>query len=289
MRPEIGRAERASTPRRAGRRRAGHRGDRHRRARRHPGRRVRPEPALPGRRRARLGQDDAGAAVPARGRGPRRAGAVRHALGDGGGARRRVRSHGWSLDGITIRELAPAAESLEPDEQYTMFHPSEVELSRDDADDPRRRRAPQADAHGLRLAVGAAPAGRQPAALPPADPGAQAVLRRPRVHGAAARRPDRDRARPAGAEHRARRDPARAAASRVRRGAAAAARASSTAACASAAATTTTSSARGGLEVFPRLVAAEHRQLAAREQLAQRHRRRSTSCSAAASSAARAR
>jgi circadian clock protein KaiC len=38
-------------------------------------------------------------------------------------------SHGWSLDGITIRELVPSENSLRPDEQYTMFHPSEVELS----------------------------------------------------------------------------------------------------------------------------------------------------------------
>jgi len=38
-------------------------------------------------------------------------------------------SHGWSLDGIPIRELVPSEESLSPDEQYTMFHPSEVELS----------------------------------------------------------------------------------------------------------------------------------------------------------------
>ena len=38
-------------------------------------------------------------------------------------------SHGWSLDGITIRELVPCEDSLRPDEQYTMFHPSEVELS----------------------------------------------------------------------------------------------------------------------------------------------------------------
>jgi circadian clock protein KaiC len=37
-------------------------------------------------------------------------------------------SHGWSLDGITIRELVPSETSLYPDDQYTMFHPSEVEL-----------------------------------------------------------------------------------------------------------------------------------------------------------------
>jgi circadian clock protein KaiC len=38
-------------------------------------------------------------------------------------------SHGWSLDGITIRELVPAEGTLEPAEQYTVFHPSEIELS----------------------------------------------------------------------------------------------------------------------------------------------------------------
>ena len=38
-------------------------------------------------------------------------------------------SHGWSLDGITIRELIPSENSLSSDAQYTMFHPSEVELS----------------------------------------------------------------------------------------------------------------------------------------------------------------
>jgi len=38
-------------------------------------------------------------------------------------------THGWSLEGITIQELVPAEESLKPAQQYTMFHPSEVELS----------------------------------------------------------------------------------------------------------------------------------------------------------------
>src|SRR5262245_27129310 len=38
-------------------------------------------------------------------------------------------SHGWSLEGITIRELVASEDSLSTDEQYTMFHPSEVELS----------------------------------------------------------------------------------------------------------------------------------------------------------------
>ena len=38
-------------------------------------------------------------------------------------------SHGWSLDGVTICELQTAEESLKADSQYTLFHPSEVELS----------------------------------------------------------------------------------------------------------------------------------------------------------------
>ena len=39
-----------------------------------------------------------------------------------------ARSHGWSLDGITVRELLPDEHTLEPEEQYTVFHPSEIEL-----------------------------------------------------------------------------------------------------------------------------------------------------------------
>ncbi|HEY8197497.1 MAG TPA: ATPase domain-containing protein [Gemmatimonadales bacterium] len=38
-------------------------------------------------------------------------------------------SHGWSLDGIEIFELTPDEEALRPDAQYTVFHPSEVELT----------------------------------------------------------------------------------------------------------------------------------------------------------------
>ena len=37
-------------------------------------------------------------------------------------------SHGWSLDEMNIRELVPSEDSLQPDDQYTVFHPSEVEL-----------------------------------------------------------------------------------------------------------------------------------------------------------------
>jgi len=40
-----------------------------------------------------------------------------------------ARSHGWDISGLFIREMLPSQDSLRPDEQYTMFHPSEVELS----------------------------------------------------------------------------------------------------------------------------------------------------------------
>src|SRR3954470_23642961 len=38
-------------------------------------------------------------------------------------------SHGWNLGGITVREVIASERALNSDEQYTMFHPSEVELS----------------------------------------------------------------------------------------------------------------------------------------------------------------
>ncbi len=38
-------------------------------------------------------------------------------------------SHGWSSDSLLICELAPPEEDLKPETQYTVFHPSEVELA----------------------------------------------------------------------------------------------------------------------------------------------------------------
>jgi circadian clock protein KaiC len=38
-------------------------------------------------------------------------------------------SHGWSLDGISVHELASTVDAIEPHEQSTMFHASEVEVS----------------------------------------------------------------------------------------------------------------------------------------------------------------
>jgi len=40
-----------------------------------------------------------------------------------------ARSHGWELSALHLMELSPSEESLDPDAQLTMFHSSEVELS----------------------------------------------------------------------------------------------------------------------------------------------------------------
>jgi circadian clock protein KaiC len=38
------------------------------------------------------------------------------------------RSHGWNLENVHIVEVMPAPESLMPEDQYTVFHPGDVEL-----------------------------------------------------------------------------------------------------------------------------------------------------------------
>jgi circadian clock protein KaiC len=38
-------------------------------------------------------------------------------------------SHGWSLDGLTVREIVPSEEALDPGQASTMFHLTEVELA----------------------------------------------------------------------------------------------------------------------------------------------------------------
>lgn len=40
-----------------------------------------------------------------------------------------ARSHGWNTEGLEIFEMIPPEEDLKPEAQYTVFHPSEVELS----------------------------------------------------------------------------------------------------------------------------------------------------------------
>ena len=38
-------------------------------------------------------------------------------------------SHDWNLDGIAIEEVTPSDDILDPERQYTIFHPSEIELA----------------------------------------------------------------------------------------------------------------------------------------------------------------
>jgi circadian clock protein KaiC len=40
-----------------------------------------------------------------------------------------ARSHGWTLDGVLVREVPSFDRSLDPGEQYTIFQPAEVELT----------------------------------------------------------------------------------------------------------------------------------------------------------------
>jgi circadian clock protein KaiC len=40
-----------------------------------------------------------------------------------------IQSHGWSHNGLEIYEMAPSEDDLSPEAQYTVFHPSEVELA----------------------------------------------------------------------------------------------------------------------------------------------------------------
>ncbi|WP_432379679.1 ATPase domain-containing protein [Duganella sp. P38] len=39
-----------------------------------------------------------------------------------------AQSHGWDMAGIHIEEIIPDEHALDPDQQYTIFHPSEIEL-----------------------------------------------------------------------------------------------------------------------------------------------------------------
>ncbi len=40
-----------------------------------------------------------------------------------------MNSHGWSPENLLVCEMAPPEEDLRPETQYTVFHPSEVELA----------------------------------------------------------------------------------------------------------------------------------------------------------------
>ncbi len=39
-----------------------------------------------------------------------------------------AQSHGWSMDGIHVEDIVPSENILHPDHQFTIFHPSEIEM-----------------------------------------------------------------------------------------------------------------------------------------------------------------
>ena len=88
-------------------------------------------------------------------------------------------SHGWSLDGITSASSRRPRPSSIPTSRTRCSIRRRSSWPRPPADS-RGCRAAQAHLRRVRLALGAAAACRHRAPLPPADPRAQAVLRRPR-------------------------------------------------------------------------------------------------------------
>ena len=62
-------------------------------------------------------------------------------------------SHGWSLDAIEIQQLAPVPNRAA--EEYTLYHPAEVESRRSHEDRSRARGSHAARLRGPRFALGA--------------------------------------------------------------------------------------------------------------------------------------
>jgi|GEM_PF-4716519 len=82
-----------------------------------------------------------------------------------------ARSHGWDLGDVKISELIASEEMLEPDEQFTMFHPSELELS-----ETTKAILNEVERTRPDICPGVA-------AVPAADSCAQAVFFRPSLYG----------------------------------------------------------------------------------------------------------
>ena len=77
-------------------------------------------------------------------------------------------SHGWDLSGIHMQEFQPT-ENLRPEEQYTLFHPSEIELGDLSRNVFEAVENIQAGTCGARLGVGHAAARERLAAIPASD------------------------------------------------------------------------------------------------------------------------
>ena len=201
-----------------------------------------------------------------------------------------ARSHGWTLsDLIEICELVPPESVLDPDQHQSLLYSSDLELGETTTAHLRRDRADQTEAGGNRQPVRDQAAGAEFATLSPADSRAEALLRAASVYGRHARRShDRDH-RSRSSQYRAQRDPSGSACADLWRRAPPAAGRQMPRADRSGAAIMISSSAPGGVKVFPRLVAAEHRTGFTGATSAKRHSASSTTSWAAGIAADRAR
>ena len=118
----------------------------------------------------------------------------------------------------------PPESLLDADQQQSLLYSSDLELGETTRLIFEAVERSQAGPRRARQPVGDPPAGAELAALPPADPGAEALLRPARRHRPDARRPHHRHAGQDRAQRRPRRDPAGGAGARLRRRAPAAAR-----------------------------------------------------------------
>ena len=201
-------------------------------------------------------------------------GPLHHPVRDRGGAARTAppRTAGRSTGDRHLR----AGAAREPARRRAAAEPALLVRPRARRDHPLIFEAVERckpDARRDRQPVRDPPAGAELAALPPPDAGAEALLRPARRHRAAARRPHHRGQRQDGAQRRPRRHPAGGAGARTTAPSGGACGSSSTAASRFRGGYHDFTIETGGLEVFPRLVAAEHKTDFARDAARQRHRR----------------
>ena len=99
-----------------------------------------------------------------------------------------VARHGWTLEGIDIFELVPPEASLDPDQEVTLFHPAEMELSETTKHILDRVREVNPSRVVFELALRDAVAGAKLIALSPPDPCFEEFLCSSAMHRRFARR-----------------------------------------------------------------------------------------------------
>ena len=138
-----------------------------------------PRPGVPARRQPGHRQDHDRHAVPDRRRRGRASAALYITLSETEDElRASAASHGWSLDGIEIFELVPPESLLDEDQQQSLLYSSDLELGETTKRIFEAFERVQARAGRARQPVRDPAAGAKLAALPPPDPGAEALFRR---------------------------------------------------------------------------------------------------------------